>query len=116
MGELREIKDKKGDVKGYCLNLYGYHLTPFLKYAAETVKAEPAYVRLEGGRIVVKAGTVKAEVVFKFLRLHKADYLVAADITQSLALYKPLRALGVRAEIRPGASKWTARRCGPSSL
>jgi len=59
------------------------------------VKAELAHVRLEGRRIVVKAGTVEAGAVFKFLKLHKADYSVVADITQSLAIYKPLRALGV---------------------
>jgi len=56
-------------------------------------------VRLEGMRIVIKAGGFEAEVEFKLLKGKEAEFLMAQDVEQALALYKSLRELGVRAEI-----------------
>jgi len=88
VGELSEIRNEKGNVVGYYLYLYGPHITPFLEHAAEDVRAEPAEVRLEGRRVVVKAGDMKAEVEFKLLKGKEVDFLLANDVGQTLALYK----------------------------
>jgi len=103
--EPREDRDEEGRVKAYYLYLYGPHLAPFLEHAAETVKAQPAEVRLEGRRIIISAGGVRTEVEFKLLKLHKAEHLTAADVVQTLALYKSLKEAGVRVEITPRGVK-----------
>jgi len=103
--EPKEYRDKKGDVVGYYLRLYGHHLKPFLEHAAETMKVEPAEVRLEGRRIVVEAGGVRAEVELKLLKRHKAEFLPVQDIEQMLALYKSLKEVGMRVEITPKGVK-----------
>jgi len=59
-------------------------------------------VRLEGRRIVINAGDVKAEVEFKLLKGKEAEFLMAKDVAQTLALCKSLKALGVPVEIMPG--------------
>jgi len=105
VGEPKEVKDEKGNVAGYCLYLYGPHITPFLEYAAETVKAQPAEVRLEGRRVVVKAGDAEAGVEFKLLKRGEAEFLLARDVEQTLALYKSLKEVGVRVEITPKGVK-----------
>jgi len=105
VGEPKEYRDEEGKVKGYYLYLYGPHLVPFLEHAAEHVEAEPAEVRLEGRRIVVKAGGVKVVLEFKLLKHGKAEHLTAADVAQTLALYKSLKALGVPMEITPRGVK-----------
>jgi len=73
--EPKEERDRKGNVEAYYLLLYGPHITPFLEYAAEGVKAEPANVALEGRRIVVEVGYIKAEVEFKLLKRSEAVFL-----------------------------------------
>jgi len=105
VGEPKEVKNEKGNVRGYYLSLYGPHLKPFLEHAAETVKAEPAEVRLKGRRIVVEVGGVKAEVEFKLLKGSEADFLLAQDVAQTLVLYKSLREVGVPVEITPKGVK-----------
>jgi len=105
VGEPKEDRDEKGNVKGYYLYLYGPHLAAFLEHATERVEAKLAVVRLEGKRIVVKAGDAKAEVEFKLLKRKEAEYLVAQDVEQTLALYKSLKALGVPVEITPEGVK-----------
>jgi len=84
-----------------------------LEYAAETVKTEPAYVRLEGRRIVVKAGTVEAEVKFKLLKHGKVERLLADDVAQTLAIYKPLRALGCERKLGLGRQSGQRGNVGP---
>jgi len=69
------------------------------------VEAKPAEVRLEGKRITVRAGDAKAEVEFKLLKGKEAEFLMAQDVEQTLALYKSLRALGVPVEIMPEGVK-----------
>jgi len=101
VGESKEYRDERGNVKVHYLLLYGPHLKPFLEHAAETMKTQPAEVRLEGRCIVIKAGGVEKYVEFKLLKRHKADYLFANDILQTLALYKSLKAIGVPVEITP---------------
>jgi len=101
VGVLSEIRDEKGNVKVHYLHLYGHHLASFLKHAAEEVRAEPSEVRLEGRNIVVEAGGVKAEVVFKLLKFGKAEFLLAQDVAQMLTLHKSLKAAGVPVEITP---------------
>jgi len=115
VGEPKEDRDEKGNVKAYYLLLYGPHLVPFLEHAADRVEAKPAEVRLEGRRVVVKAGDVEAEVEFKLLKRKEAEFLTAQDVVQTLALYKSLKEVGCPSRLRPRASKWTARPCGPSS-
>jgi len=105
VGEPNKDRDEEGNVKGYYLYLYGPHLVPFLKHTAERVRAEPAEVRLEGRRIVVKAGGVKAVLEFKLLKHGKAEHLTATDMAQTLALYKSLKAIGVPVEITPRGVK-----------
>jgi len=105
VGEPKEERDKEGKVVGYSLRLYGPHLKPFLKHAADSIEARPAEVRLEGRRIVVKAGGVEAAVEFKLLKRGKAEFLMAQDVLQTLALYKSLKEVGVRVEITPGGVK-----------
>jgi len=99
--EPMERRDEKGKVDVYYLRLYGPHLKPFLEHAAERVEAKPAEVRLEGRRIVISTGGVEAEVDFKLLKRHKAEFLMAEEVVQTLALYKSLRELGVPVEITP---------------
>jgi len=99
VGEPKERVDEKGSIVGYYFKLYGPHITPFLEHAAERVEAMPVEVRLEGRRIVVKAGDVKAEVEFKLLKGKEADILLAQDVRQTLALYKSLKEVGVPVEI-----------------
>jgi len=101
VGEPKEDRDEKGKVKAHYLLLYGPHVTPFLEHAAEHVDAKPAEVRLEGRRIVIRAGGVKKDVEFELLKRHKAVFLMAKDVEQTLTLYKSLKALGVRVEITP---------------
>jgi len=103
--EPKEKKGERGNIKGYRLRLSGHHLTPFLEHAAKRVEAEPAEVRLEGKHIVISAGDVKAEVDFKLLKRNEAEFLLTQDVAQTLALYKSLKALGVRVEITPGGVK-----------
>jgi len=105
VGEPKEERDKEGIVVGYRLLLYGPHITPFLEHAAETVKAQPAEVRLEGKRIVVKAGDMETEVEFKLLKRGEVEFLTAKDVEQTLALYKALKEVGVRVEITPEGVK-----------
>jgi len=99
--EPKEIKDTKGSIKSYYLYLYGPHLKPFLKHAADTVKTQPAEVRLEGRRIVISAGGVETALEFKLLKGSEADFLTAKDVAQTLALYKSPREMGVPVEITP---------------
>jgi len=101
VGEPKEDRDEKGNVKAYYLYLFTHHLVPFLEHAADRVEAELAEVRLEGRRIVIRTGGVEKDVEFKLLKRHKADYLFANDIVQTLALYKSLREVGVRVDITP---------------
>jgi len=106
--EVEEPKvriDEEGVVRTYRLRLYGHHLTPFLKHAAEDVKAEPAEVRLKGRHIVINAGGVEAEVEFKLLKRKDADFLLANDVERTLALYRSLKEVGVRVEITPKGVK-----------
>ena len=105
VGEPKEERDMKGNVKAYRLHLHGHHLAPFLEHAAEHVKAVPAEVRLEVRRVVVEAGDAKAEVEFRLLKRKEVKFLLAQDVTQTLALYKSLKALGVPAEITPRGIK-----------
>jgi len=105
VGEPGEIGDEKGSVKAYRLYLYGPHLTPFLERAAETVRAELAEVQMENHRVVVKAGAIEAAVEFRLLKGNEAEFLLAKDVEQTLALYKSLRALGVPVEITPKGVK-----------
>jgi len=103
--EPKEVKDEKDNVVGHYLYLYGPHITPFLKHAAERVEARPAEVRLVGRRIVISAGDVRAEVEFKLLKRGEAEFLIAKDVVQTLALYKSLREVGVPVEITPRGVK-----------
>jgi len=105
VGEPKEDRGEGGDVKAYYFRLHSHHLAPFLKHAAEDVRAEPAEVRLEGRSIVISAGGVKAEVEFKLLKGKEAEFLMAKDVAQILALYKSLREAGVRVEIAPKGVK-----------
>jgi len=105
VGESGEIRDEEGNVVGYYLHLYGPHLKPFLEHAAESVKAKPAEVRLGGKRVVVKASSIEAAVEFKLLKFGKAEYFLAHDVGETLALYKSLKALGVPVEITPKGVK-----------
>jgi len=125
--EPSEIIDKEGKIKVYRLHLYTHHLTPFLEHAAERVKAEPAEVRLEDRRIVVKAGDVEAEVEFKLLKRKEAAFLPVKDVARTLTLYKSLKEAGVPVEITPRGVKvdskalWalvaaTVERSSPSKL
>jgi len=77
----------------------------FLEHAAEHVEAKPAEVRLEGRRIVVRAGGVRAEVEFKLLKGSEADFLPVQDVAQALTLYKSLKALGVPVKVTPRGVK-----------
>jgi len=103
--EPKEERDKESKVVGYSLRLYGPYLKPFLEHANEIVKAQPAEVRLEGRRVVVKAGGVEKDVEFKLLKFGKAEYLIANDVEQTIALYKSLKEAGVRVEITPRGVK-----------
>jgi len=103
--EPKEERDKEGKVKGYYFHLYGPHFAPFLEYAADSVEAEPAEVRLEGKRIMIKAGGFETVVEFKLLKGNEADFLLAHDIGQTLALYKSLKEVGVPVEITPKGVK-----------
>jgi len=103
--EPKEIKDKEGNVVSHYFQLYDHHLAAFLEHAAERVEAKLAEVRLEGRRVVVKAGGVEAEVEFKLMKRGKADFLMAKDVEETLALYKSLRALGAPVEITPRGVK-----------
>jgi len=103
--EPREKRDKKGNVVGYYLYLYGHHITPFLEHVAKHVEAKPADVRLEGRRIVVRAGDAKAEVEFKLLKGSEAEFLLANNVEQTLALYKSLKEVGAPVEITPKGVK-----------
>jgi len=105
IGEPREVKDEERDVVGYYLQLYSHHLAPFLKYAAEGVKAGSAKVSLEGRRIVVSAGGVEVAVEFKLLKHGEAVFFMAQDVGQTLVLYKSLKAMGVPVEITPRGVK-----------
>jgi len=105
VGEPKEERDKEGHVKAYYLRLYGHHLTPFLGYATKSAKAKPADLAAEGSRIVIKAGGIEATVEFKPLKGKEAVYLLAADVRQTLALYKSLKALGVPIKLMPRGIK-----------
>jgi len=99
--EPREDRNEKGNVMGHYLYLYDPHLKPFLEHAAERVEAKPANIAIEGKCIVIKADGVGKDVEFKLLKLHKAEYLTANDIVQTLALYKSLKALRVPVKLTP---------------
>jgi len=103
--EPKEIRDEEGNVKAYYLHLSDPLLVPFLDHAAEHVEVKPAEVRLEGNRIIISVGDVKAEVEFKLLKRHKAEYLIASAIVQTLALYKSFKEVGVPVEITPEGVK-----------
>jgi len=103
--EPKEFKDDEDNVKGYYLYLYGPHLKPFLEHATGTVKAQPAEVRLEGRRIVINAGGVETAVEFKLLKGSEAVFLPVQDVERTLALYKSLKEVGARVEIRPEGVK-----------
>jgi len=103
--EPKEERGEEGKVKAYRLYLYDHHLAPFLEHVADDVKAEPAEVRLEGRRIVIKVGGIKAEVEFKPLKHGEAVFFAAQDVVQTLAFYKSLKALGVPVEITPRGVK-----------
>jgi len=105
VGEPREKLDKKGDVETYYLYLYGPHITLFLEHATKDIKAELAEVRLEGRRIAARVGGVEAVVEFKLLKRNETAFLMVADMGQTLALYKSLKALGMPAEITPRGIK-----------
>jgi len=105
VGKPKELRDEKGNVEVYYLHLFGHHLAAFLEHAADSVEARPAEVRLEGRRIVISAGNTKAEVEFKLLKRREAEYLMAKDVEQTLALYKSLKEVGVRVEITPEGVK-----------
>jgi len=105
VSEPEERVDEEGVVRTYRLLLYGPHLTAFLAHAAEHVRAKPADVRLEGRRIVISAGGVETAVEFKLLKGKEAEFLLAQDVVQTLALYKSLKALGVPVEITPRGVK-----------
>jgi len=64
-----------------------------------------AVVRLEGKHIIISAGNVKAEVEFKLLKGKETDFLMAKDVSQTLALYKSLKEVWVRVEITPKGVK-----------
>jgi len=104
--EPKEKRDEEGDVGTYRLRLYSPHITPFSEHIADGTKAEPADVRLEGRRTVVKAGDVENDVEFKLLKRGKVEHLIVAqDMGQTLALYKSLKAIGVPVEITPRGVK-----------
>jgi len=103
--EPKEDRDRKGNVVSHYLQLYDHHLVPFLKHAAEDARTEPAEVRLEGKRIVIKADDAKAEVEFKPLKRKEAEFLLVKDVGQTLVVYKSLKALGVPVEITPKGVK-----------
>jgi len=105
VGEPKERVDERGNVEVYYLSLHGPHITPFLEHAAETVKAGPAEVRLEGKYIVISTGDVRAEVDFKLLKRSGTEFLLAKGVRETLALYKSLKEMGVRAEITPRGVK-----------
>jgi len=105
VGEPKEEKGERGNVEVYYLLLYGHHLAAFLEHAAERVEAKPAEVLLEGRRIVISAGDVKAEVEFKLLKRSEAVSFPVQDVERTLALYKMLKQMGVRVEITPGGVK-----------
>lgn len=105
VGEPKERVDEKGSAVGHRLLLYGPHLKPFLEHAVRHVEAKPVEVRLEGRHIVISAGNVKAEVEFKLLKHREAEFLVAQDVVQTLALYKSLKEMGVPVEITPEGVK-----------
>ena len=105
VGEPKEKRSEEGNVVGYYLRLYGYHLAPFLEQAADGVRAEPADVQLEGRHIVVETGSVKAEAEFKLLKGNEAAFLPVQNVGQTLALYKSLKEVGVRVEITPRGVK-----------
>jgi len=54
---------------------------------------------------VVKAGDAEADVEFKLLKRGEAEFLMAQDVEQTLALYKSLKEAGVRVEITPKGVK-----------
>jgi len=101
VGEPKEERDKEGDVVAYYLHLYSHHLTPLLQQAAESVRAEPADLTIEGRHIAVRASGAEAAIEFKLLKGGKAVFLLAQDVVQTLALYKSLKALGVPVELTP---------------
>jgi len=103
--EPKEERNEEDRVNVHYLSLHGHHLKPFLEHAAETVEAKPAEVRLEGRRVVISAGDVKADVEFKLLKRSEAEFLLAKDVRETLALYKSLRELGVPVEITPKGVK-----------
>jgi len=105
VGEPKEIRDEEGNVKTYYLHLSDPLLAPFLDHAAERVEAKSAEVRLEGRRIVISAGGVEAEVEFKLLKRHRAEYLFASDVGQTLALYKTLKEVSVPVKLMPKGVK-----------
>jgi len=105
VGEPSEVREEEGKVKIYRIFLQDHHITPFLEHAADSVETKQAEVRLEGRRIVISAGDVKAEVDFKLLKRHKAEFLLAQDVERTLALYKSLREVGVPVEITPRGVK-----------
>jgi len=103
--EPKEKRDEEGNVRGYYLYLRGPHLKPFLEHAADRVETKPVEVRLEGRHIVIGAGDAKAEVEFRLLKRSEADFLMAKEMEQTLALYKSLKALGVPVKITPRGVK-----------
>jgi len=105
VGRPTEKRDEKGNIESYRLRLYGHHVVPFLQHATENVRSGLADVSLEGNRIVMRAGGVKAAIEFKLLKRGEAVFFMAQEVGQTLALYKSLKALGVPVELTPAGIK-----------
>ena len=103
--EVGKPREKKGEVKKYYLTLYSHNLALLLEHAAEDVRAELAGVRLEGRRIIIETSGVEAAIDFRLLKRGEAEFLLAEDVGQTLAIYKSLKALGVPVEITPKGVK-----------
>jgi len=69
------------------------------------VRAEPAEASPEGRRIAVRANGIEVAVEFKLLKGNEAEFLMAKDVEQTLALYKSLKEMGARVEITPEGVK-----------
>jgi len=113
VGELSEIRDKEGVVRTYRLRLFGHHPTPFLEHAVARVEAKPADVRLEGRRVVINTGGVKAEVEFKLLKGKEAEFVLAKDVEETLVLYKSFKEMGLRVDYAQGRKSGQRSLVGP---
>jgi len=62
-------------------------------------------MRLECRRIVVEANSVKAKIETKPLKDSEAEFFLAENVEHTFALYKLLKAVGMRVEIVPKGVK-----------